>query len=418
MDRREFTQSIVNNLKQKITEFRGRKKKEQMERRNELDFEINKDLVNKFKKKHSATTEININQRLNEEKRNLGIISTQIPEPDKKSFKTTNYNDSKKNQSNNNLTSNLNMKNLLENKGNLQNFLNNINNPTPERENNNINNNDLNFNFIHKSRTENYVPILTNDNKYNNQNDLVTFQRNNNYTINKKEIPNSDNNERGIQLNQKKERIINDLLNNNNERKSNIKRSTSPNVFKVENYFSNEVSNDKFKSLASKYEENRKSKDFNIPKNYFGNNNNNTIKNKYEFSTKVSSSKNNFFNNNNNNDNLDNFADFTLKKGIKDNKEPLRTRTFSSNKVNNNINFNFDFTSSKSNLNIYNSKNSNSNIILNENEIRSLSSKIRFLSKEDIKNMNKTLIDELLSLSNSIKRTFQDYNIQNNNKIF
>ena len=47
MDRREFTQSIVNNLKQKITEFRGRKKKEQMERRNELDFEINKDLVNK-----------------------------------------------------------------------------------------------------------------------------------------------------------------------------------------------------------------------------------------------------------------------------------------------------------------------------------------------------------------------------------
>ena len=175
MDRREFTQSIVNNLKQKITEFRGRKKKEQMERRNELDFEINKDLVNKFKKKHSATTEININQRLNEEKRNLGIISTQIPEPDKKSFKTTNYNDSKKNQSNNNLTTHLNMKNLLENKGNLQNFLNNINNPIPERDNNNNannnNNNELNFNFIHKSRTENYVPNLTNENKYNNQNE-------------------------------------------------------------------------------------------------------------------------------------------------------------------------------------------------------------------------------------------------------
>ena len=159
MDRREFTQSIVNNLKQKITEFRGRKKKEQMERRNELDFEIN------------------INQRLNEEKRNLGIISTQIPEPDKKSFKTTNYNDSKKNQSNNNLTSHLNMKNLLENKGNLQNFLNNINNPIPERDNNNnsnnTNNNELNFNFIHKSRTENYVPNLTNENKYNNQEIII-----------------------------------------------------------------------------------------------------------------------------------------------------------------------------------------------------------------------------------------------------
>ena len=400
MDRREFTQNIVNNLKQKITEFRGRKKQEQMERRNELDFEINKDLVNKFKKRHSGNTEININQRLNEEKRNLGIVPNQIPETDKKSFKTTNYNESKKNQSNNNLTSNLNMKNLLENKGNLKNFLNNINNPTPERENNsNNNNNDLNFNFIHKSRTENYVPILTNDNKYNNQNDLVTFQRNSNYSINKKDIPNSDNNERGMQLNQKKERIINDLL--NNERKSNVKRSTSPNVFKVENYFSNDGSNDKFKNLASKYEENRKSKDFNIPKNYFNNNNNNTIKSKYEFTTKLSSSKNNFFSNNNN-DNLDNFADFTLKKGAIN-----KTKTFNSNGLSNNKNtLNFDFPPSKSN---FNDKKINNNLVsINESDIRSLSSKIRFLTKEDIKNMNRSLIDELISLSNSIRRVFQD----------
>ena len=400
MDRREFTQNIVNNLKQKITEFRGRKKQEQMERRNELDFEINKDLVNKFKKRHSGNTEININQRLNEEKRNLGIVSNQIPETDKKSFKTTNYNESKKNQSNNNLTSNLNMKNLLENKGNLKNFLNNINNPTPERENNsNNNNNDLNFNFIHKSRTENYVPNLTNENKYNNQNDFVTFQRNSNYSINKKDVPNSDNNERGMQLNQKKERIINDLL--NNERKSNVKRSTSPNVFKVENYFSNDGSNDKFKNLASKYEENRKSKDFNIPKNYFNNNNNNTIKSKYEFTTKLSSSKNNFFSNNNN-DNLDNFADFTLKKGAIN-----KTKTFNSNGLSNNKNtLNFDFPPSKSN---FNDKKINNNLVsINESDIRSLSSKIRFLTKEDIKNMNRSLIDELISLSNSIRRVFQD----------
>jgi hypothetical protein len=89
-------------------------------------------------------------------------------------------------------------------------------------------------------------------------------------------------------------------------------------------------------------------------------------------------------------------------------KIPLRTRTFSSNRIEyNNNNFNFDFP--KSNLNSY--KNNNYNI--NENEIKNLSSKIRFLSKEDIKNMNKSLINELLSLSNSIKRIFQDYN--NNN---
>ena len=75
MDRREFTQSIVSNLKEKISEFKNRKKQEKLERKNELDFEINQDLINQFKKHRSGNSNIDINEKINEEKRNLGITS-------------------------------------------------------------------------------------------------------------------------------------------------------------------------------------------------------------------------------------------------------------------------------------------------------------------------------------------------------
>ena len=399
--KKEFTQNIVNNLKEKISEFKNRKKPE---RKDELDFEINKELIDKFRKNHSGNSNIDINERINEEKKNLGILINPNPNEDNKLNKILNNfenvtQQNKKSQSNNNL----NLQSILENKGNLQNLINNFSNQ-PEKE---IKNNENDLNYIHKSKT-NYSMLNNNLNQ------------------------NNENNEREKQINIKKEEIMKDLLKNNNiekKRKLSIgeKNSIRSNSFSLENYFSNEGSKDKLKSLQKQLESNNFNNNNNnkklnnnyngIPKYNYKNNNKLNDKIKYDYSNKLyNKNTNNLYKNNNNE--IDNFADFTLKKGIKDNKEPLRTRTFSSNKVNNNINFNFDFTSSKSNLNIYNSKNSNSNLILNENEIRSLSSKIRFLSKEDIKNMNKTLIDELLSLSNSIKRTFQDYNIQNNNKIF
>ena len=101
-----------------------------------------------------------------------------------------------KSQSNNNLNYNLNMKNILENKGNLQSLINNITNPQPEKENIN-NNNDLNFNFIHKSRTDNnYIPSLTNENKTNNQNKINSYQRNKvKSSLNSKREYNKNNNE-------------------------------------------------------------------------------------------------------------------------------------------------------------------------------------------------------------------------------
>ena len=404
MDRREFTQSIVSNLKEKISEFKNRKKQEQSERKNELDFEINKDLINKFKKHRSGNSNIDINEKINEEKKNLGIISNLTPNTNldlnSKGTKNNNYNEiippqTIKSQSNNNLNYNLNMKNILENKGNLQSLINNITNPQPEKENIN-NNNDLNFNFIHKSRTDNnYIPSLTNENKTNNQNEINSYQRNKvKSSLNSKREYNKNNNENNERINIKKERIMNDLF-KDNERKT-TKRAVSPNIFSVKNYyFSNDFSNDKFKNLASKYEEDRKSKDFNISKNYLNNN----TKSKYEFTTKFSSKNtNNFLNNDN--DNLDNFADFTIRKSVN---QVQKNKNFG----NNNLNvLNFDYPTSK---NTFNDKKNNSSLVsINENDIRALSSKIRFLTKEEIKNMNRSLIDELISLSNSIRRVFQD----------
>ena len=414
--KKEFTQNIVNNLKEKISEFKNRKKPE---RKDELDFEINKELIDKFRKNHSGNSNIDINERINEEKKNLGILINPNPNEDNKLNKILNNfenvtQQNKKSQSNNNL----NIQSLLENKGNLQNLINNFTNQ-PEKE---IKNNENDLNFIHKSKS-NYNTLNSNLNQ-NNENIYKKDLLNNNI----KNETNDNNNDREKQINLKKEEIMKDLLkNNNNDKKRKLsmveKNSIRSNSFSLENYFSNEGSKDKLKILQKQLESNnynnnkKKLNNYNgIPKYNYKNNNKVNDKIKYDFSSKFyNKNTNNLYKNNNNE--IDNFADFTLKKGMND-KETLRIRTYSSSKVNNNINFNFDFITSKSNLNIYNNKNSNSNIILNENEIRALSCKIRFLSKEDIKNMNKTLIDELLSLSNSIKRTFQDYNNQNNNKIF
>ena len=56
MSRKEFPQGIVNELKQKIYEFKNKKQSEKAERKNELGFEINQDLVNKFKRNHKSSS--------------------------------------------------------------------------------------------------------------------------------------------------------------------------------------------------------------------------------------------------------------------------------------------------------------------------------------------------------------------------
>ena len=74
--KKEFTQNIVNDLKEKISEFKNRKNKEKNERKNELDFEINKDLIDKFRKNHSNGENININEKISEEKKEFRNIKS------------------------------------------------------------------------------------------------------------------------------------------------------------------------------------------------------------------------------------------------------------------------------------------------------------------------------------------------------
>ena len=71
MSRKEFTQGIVNELKQKINEFKNKKQSEKAERKNELDFEINQDLVNKFKRNHNVSSD---KEDLNESTRVINRI--------------------------------------------------------------------------------------------------------------------------------------------------------------------------------------------------------------------------------------------------------------------------------------------------------------------------------------------------------
>lgn len=74
MSRQEFTQGIVNELKQKISEFKNIRQNERAERKNELDFEINKDLVNQFKRNHESSSDEHkedINDIIKKEKFNL-----------------------------------------------------------------------------------------------------------------------------------------------------------------------------------------------------------------------------------------------------------------------------------------------------------------------------------------------------------
>lgn len=58
-NKREFTKKLVSNLKDKISEFKNRKAHEKIERKDELDFEINKDLVNQFKKNKNTNLHSN-----------------------------------------------------------------------------------------------------------------------------------------------------------------------------------------------------------------------------------------------------------------------------------------------------------------------------------------------------------------------
>ena len=310
MSRKEFTQGIVNELKQKIYEFKNKKQSEKAERKNELDFEINQDLVNKFKRNHNASSE--------ENKEGLGEI-----------IKKEKFN--------------------LENQysSNKQNF--NLNEGTNKK--NNEFNFDFNINKIRKANTSSYEDKTRNPKVESKRVEVLNSILNNNERLNKKKTYTSSN-----QLNSIKQYSTIDIP---SSKTSSTKEKIQDFVFQFNKLSPNQESKPQRNSYTSnnspsyKYISSYQSKKTNLP----------------PYGTKKS-----------NDVNL--FADFGTKKNSK--QRIIGSDIFSDDKIK-------DYSST-----------------INTSEVRALSGKIRFLSKDEIRHMDNAVIDELLSLSNNIKRTFSN----------
>ena len=398
--KREFTQNLVSNLKSKISEFKDKKNKDRAERKNELDFEINKDLVNKFKKNHQAnlynnSKPSNANQLLN------GSFSQ---DANKNNFLYNikgNY-DSDKQQNNHTKEPNSNVLTNIR-KSNTsggstliqQNYIQNVNSNQQQQTQkttnfafNKQNNNDQNIKFsLNKSRDNINIDNtgLTQQKIESKKNDIMKSLMSTNKGIAKKNsfsyasaIPNNLNSNNNINTNNQK--VIYSYSNNYT--------NPSSTKDKIKNFvYHLDDNNNKQTSLQQRAIDKDK-----IPKyNY-----NTFADTKYQpslrerttyVSAKYNTRKNNV-------DALGDFADFSIKKD-NNNLSFSKQRTFSSD----NVTYINDTTQKKTSKQFGN---------INQAEVRALAGKIRFLSNEDIRLMDRNVIEELLSLANVIKRTFDN----------
>ena len=403
--KREFTQNLVSNLKSKISEFKNKKNKDRAERKNELDFEINKDLVNKFKKNHqsnlydnskpSNTNQI-LNGSFNQDSNKNNLLYNIKGNYDSEKQLGNNY--PKEQSNNNNILTNIRKSNTSGGSTSLQqNYIQNINlnqqQQLPPKTTNFVfpksNNNEQNIKFsLNKSRDNINVDnnnALTQQKIESKKNDIMKSLLSTNKGISKKNsfsyasaIPNNLNNN-------------NNNINTNNQKViysySNNYTNPSSTKDKIKNFvYHLDDSNNKM-SLQQKANEKDK-----IPKyNY-----NTFADTKYqpslrERTTYVSSKYNT---RKNNVDALGDFADFSIKKD-NNNLSFSKQRTFSSD----NVTYINDNTQKKTSKQFGN---------INQAEVRALAGKIRFLSNEDIRLMDRNVIEELLSLANVIKRTFDN----------
>ena len=372
--RKEFTQNLVSNLKSKISEFKNKKNKDRAERKNELDFEINKDLVNKFKKNHQSSLHDNVNPL---------IINGSVP-------KDTNINGVLGNiKGNTNSEIQQPLSTTSKDSNNI--LLNKITQSVPLNINDN-NNQHLNLNsqqtksFPIKSKEHNNTPISndlftpqqqTESKKTFNINSLLpNNNNNNNTTTNLKSIPKKNSfsyTTTSIPLN--KQNILYNTTNNNNNNTNYTKLTSTKD--KIHTFMNNLNTN---KQTINKEQK---------PPIYTFNTYADT---KYEPSlrertTYVSSKYNS------RKDGLDDFADFSLKNNRTD--SLTKQKTFS----NDNLFFLNEIPQKKKEKQFGN---------ITQSEVRALAGKIRFLSNEDIRLMDKNVIEELISLSNVIKRTFDN----------
>ena len=377
--RKEFTQTLVSNLKSKITEFKDKKNKDRAERKNELDFEINKDLVNKFKKNHQSSLHDNANNQ------NANQVL------------------------NGSFTKETNTNNLIYNiKGNYDSEI----QPTPSKDNNNINllNNIIKSNVPNSTSSlnkQNIIPnIHSNSTKTTFSLPKQNIEQNTKISLNKSRdhinVDNTTSSQQNIQS--KKIDIMKSLLNNNKTipKKNSFSYASSIPINKqnpLYNYNTNPPSTkEKIQKFVYNLDDNKGSLQQRaleakqkIPKYTF----NTFADTKYEPSLKERNVYvSNKYNLKNNDNELNDFADFSLKRNRNDSSS-TKQRTFSSD----NLTFKNELPQKKNSKQFGN---------ITQNEIRALAGKIRFLSNEDIRLMDKNVIEELLSLSNVIKRTFEN----------
>ena len=377
--RKEFTQTLVSNLKSKISEFKDKKNKDRAERKNELDFEINKDLVNKFKKNHQSSLHDNVNNQ------NANQVL------------------------NGSFTKETNTHNLIYNiKGNYD----SEKQPTPSKDNNNINllNNIIKSNVPNSTSSlnkQNIIPnIHSNSSKTTFSLPKQNIEQNTKISLNKSRDHINVDNTTSLQQNiqSKKIDIMKSLLNNNKTipKKNSFSYASSIPINKqnpLYNYNTNPPSTkEKIQKFVYNLDDNKGSLQQRaletkqkIPKYTF-----NTFADaKYEPSLKERNVYvSNKYNSKNNDNELNDFADFSLKRNRNDSSS-TKQRTFSSD----NLTFKNELPQKKNSKQFGN---------ITQNEIRALAGKIRFLSNEDIRLMDKNVIEELLSLSNVIKRTFEN----------
>ena len=361
MNKKEFTKNIVNNLKEKISEFKSKKEHERAERKNELDFEINKDLVNQFKKNHTASLNgpSNINELIKNEKKNLQQEQQQSPQVKKTPIDL------------NNLAFNV--------KGNLDSSNISIDR-AKEKQNSNSKKDDLlNFDFniqnIRKSNTNTYT-------NYKSNNPTSKYTLNQTYSRD-----NSEEKTRNAKVESKKTEIMNSLFNQVEITKKNTYSSKRPYTSNISSYTSTK---DKIKDFVFKLDDRKTSamnRDYKVPKYNYSSSINNE---KYtpSFPTRTAYVSSGYLKKQSTND-LDGFADFSIGKK-NDTSFSSKQRTFSPDNLN---------------LTIGN-KNTKKISSITPAEVRALSGKIRFLSNEEIRQMDRGLIDELLSLAKVIQRTF------------
>lgn len=133
--KKEWTKGLISDLKGKISEFKNIKEKEKYSRKDELNFEINHDLINQFKKNKQ---DIRIENNITESNQSSGLLRDKSKEPKSNKLDISTHSQKLMIQNKRNTDNNTNRINFINNTSNnhrTQNYGRNLNNSLYSREN-------------------------------------------------------------------------------------------------------------------------------------------------------------------------------------------------------------------------------------------------------------------------------------------